>query len=206
MAAMARSQSGGREQDRPPEPDDATLVAAAQADRRAFGALYDRHADLIYRYCYTRLGTREAAEDATTEVFMKAMAALDRYQHLSFAGWLIRIAQNVTTDIRRRQRPAAPLEDAATVPDPARPPDELSLAQDEGAALRAALALLPEDQRTTLELQLAGCSGREIADALDRSPEAVRMLRLRAFTRLRVLLRGHYPDPTARPATQEEPR
>ncbi|MFN8536801.1 MAG: hypothetical protein U0232_04925 [Thermomicrobiales bacterium] len=34
----------------------------------ALGALYDRHARLIYRYCYARLGTREAAEDATTEV------------------------------------------------------------------------------------------------------------------------------------------
>lgn len=192
MAWMVRSQPGAREGEQPGEPDDATLVAAAQADRRAFGALYDRHARTIYRFCYTRLGSHEAAEDATAEVFIKAMAALDRYQHQTFIGWLIRIAQNVTTDARRRHRPAAPLDDASTVPDPARPPDEVSLARDEGATLRSALALLPEDQRAAIELQLAGCSGREIADALDRSPEAVRMLRLRAFTRLRVLLRGQY--------------
>jgi RNA polymerase sigma-70 factor (ECF subfamily) len=192
MASMARSQPGAWEGEPPNEPDDATLVAAAQADRRAFGALYDRYARQIYRFCYTRLGSHEAAEDATAEVFLKAMAALDRYEHQTFAGWLFRIAQNVTTDARRKHRPAAPLDDASTVPDPARSPDELSLASAEGKALRSALALLPEDQRATLELQLAGCSGREIADALDRSLEAVRMLRLRAFTRLRVLLRGQY--------------
>jgi RNA polymerase sigma-70 factor (ECF subfamily) len=190
MAWLARSQPGAWDSERPGEPDDATLVAAAQADRRAFGSLYDRYARVIYRYCHARLGTHEAAEDATAEVFTKALAALSRYRHQTFAGWLFRIAQHVTADMLRARRTATPLEVAASVPDLARSPDELTQAGDERAAVRAALALLPEDQRATVELQLAGCSGREIADTLDRSPEAVRMLRFRAFTRLRTLLHG----------------
>lgn len=196
MAWLARSQPGGNstgaawDVHQPGELDEATLVAAAQADRRAFGALYDRYARVVYRYCFARLGTPEAAEDATAEVFTKALAALDRYRHGTFAGWLFRIAQRVTTDVLRARRTAAPLADATLVPDPARSPDDLLLAQDDGDAVRAALAELAEDQRATIELQLAGCSGAEIARLLDRSPEAVRMLRFRAFTRLRGLLRG----------------
>lgn len=194
MAWMARSQPGATpisaawDARRPGESDDTTLVAAAQVDRRAFAPLYDRYARLIYRYCYARLGSHEAAEDATGEVFLKALAALERYRDQAFAAWIFRIAHNVTTDVLRARRPTAPLDAAHEVPDPTRPPDELTLARDDRAAVRAALAALPNDQRAAVELQLAGWSGHEIAMALDRSPEAVRMLRLRAFNRLRKLL------------------
>jgi DNA-directed RNA polymerase specialized sigma24 family protein len=55
--------------------------------------------------------------------------------------------------------------------------------------LRAALAQLPDDQRAAVELQLAGWPPDRIAASLGRSPAAVRMLRHRAMTRLRDLLR-----------------
>ena len=103
-------------------PTDAALVAAAQADPRAFLALYERYADRIYGYCHARLGSREAAEDATSEVFTKALAAIGRYQDACFAAWLFRIAHNVVADTYRR-RPVAPLDIALDRPDPARGPD-----------------------------------------------------------------------------------
>lgn len=80
------------------EPGDATLVAAAQIDRRAFAPLYDRDARPIYRYCFARLGTHEAAEGATAEVFLKAIAALDSYRQDAFAAWPFRIARNVAAE------------------------------------------------------------------------------------------------------------
>ena len=49
-------------------PTDAALVAAAQADPRAFLALYERYADRIYGYCHARLGSKEAAEDAKAKL------------------------------------------------------------------------------------------------------------------------------------------
>lgn len=193
MAWLARTGEGEKhraawELRLPGEPDDATLVTAAQADPHAFALLYDRYVRTIYRYCYTRLGTHEAAEDATAEVFLKAFKALKRYRHDAFAAWLFRIARNVTTDMLRRQRPTTPLHQATMLPDPARSPDEITLAHSEATAVRTALATLSEEQRAALELQLAGWSGPEIATALARSPEAIRMLRLRAFNRLRRLL------------------
>jgi RNA polymerase sigma-70 factor, ECF subfamily len=67
-------------------------------------------------------------------------------------------------------------------------PDELAVASERAQRLRAALATLPDEQRAAVELQLAGWPGEQIAAALDRSPEAVRMLRHRAITRLRTFL------------------
>jgi hypothetical protein len=40
---------------------DAALVAQAQYDRHAFGLLYDRYVELIFRYCLVRLRDREDA-------------------------------------------------------------------------------------------------------------------------------------------------
>ena len=41
------------------------------------------------------------------------------------------------------------------------------------------------DQREVIELRLAGLTGREIAEAMERSVDAVKMLQLRAMKRLR---------------------
>ncbi len=178
------------------EPDDAALVAAAQAHPPAFAALYQRYVGRVYQYCYVRLGGREAVEDATSEVFIKAYAALPRYRDASFAAWLFRIASNVVIDLHRARRPTAPLIAAGDRPDPARSPEDLAIASSERAAVQAALARLPDDQRAAVELGYAGWSGQEIAAALGRSPAAVKQLRFRGLSRLRLLLihPGTHPD------------
>jgi hypothetical protein len=56
--------AGSRTADASAAPDEAALVARAQADRHAFAPLYARYLDPVYRYCYRRLGSKEAAEDA----------------------------------------------------------------------------------------------------------------------------------------------
>ena len=177
--------------------DDAVLVAAARGgDPRAFVPLYERYLGPVYRYCYVRLGSREAAEDATSEVFLKALAALPTYHDGAFAAWLFRIAHNVVIDAHRRRRPTAPLASAGDPADPDRTPEELAVAGDEAVALRAALAALPAEQRAAVELRLAGWSGEQIAQALDRSPAAVKQLRFRALGQLRRLLTHHGEHPT----------
>lgn len=172
------------------EPDDAALVAAARADPCAFAALYRRYARPIYRYCCLRLESRAAAEDATSEVFVKALAALPRYRDGAFAAWLFQIAHNVVQDAHRRRRltePGAAIPDA---PDPAPTPEEVALGQAGWEALRAALAALPERQRRVVELQVAGWSLAQSAEALGTSPGTVKVMRYRALARLRVLLSG----------------
>ena len=178
--------------------DDAALAAAARVDRYAFTLLYERYVQKVHRYCYLRLGSREAAEDATSEVFLKLLRDLPNYRGGLFVGWLFTIAQHTVVDLQRRQRrdrPAArpqgsddPLDADDGVEDPAPLPEEHAIAGSDMDTLRALFPSLPADQRTFIELQLADLSPQEIADALGRSPNAVRILRFRAYRHLRPLL------------------
>lgn len=170
--------------------DDEALARAAQQDPLLFTALYQRYLDPIYRYCHVRLGNREAAEDATSEVFLKAFSGLPGYRGNLFAAWLFQIARNVVTDHYRRRRPSVPVDALAELADADDPPEEQAIAASEREAVRAALAQLPEEQRMVLELQLADWSGEQIAAAIGRSHGAVRMLRLRAVQQLKAALTG----------------
>ena len=168
--------------------EEAALVAAARRDPQAFAPLYQRYFDPVYRYCYRRLGGPEAAADATSLVFAKALAALPRYRDGSFRSWLFAIAHNTVVDCARSVRADRPLEMAAEVVDAAPTPEEASLVADEGRSLRAALVHLSPDQRRIVELRLAGLTDREIAAVLGRSLGATRMVQVRAVARLRDLL------------------
>lgn len=162
--------------------DDAALVAAAQADPRAFAPLYARYLQPVYRYCYRRLGTSAAAEDATSEVFVKVLAGLPRYHEDSFRGWLFTIAHHVTVDALRQYCPQEPLEAAGEAVDTALTPEEEIVSAE---TQRALLARLPDDQRHVVELRLAGLTGGEIAGVLGRSVGSVKALQFRALARLR---------------------
>jgi RNA polymerase sigma-70 factor (ECF subfamily) len=164
-------------------------MAAARTDPRAFGQVYERYVDPIYRYCYVQLGSRPAAEDATGEVFLKALAGIHGYRGGVVAAWLIQIARNVIHDIYRRRRPSAPLEAVSEVADPALSPEAAALARAQQEALRHALASLPKDQHAAVALQLAGWPSDQIAGALGKSTAAVYMLRARALARLAKTLR-----------------
>jgi RNA polymerase sigma-70 factor (ECF subfamily) len=168
--------------------DEAAQIALAQHDPRAFAPIYTRYADAVYRYCYRRLGDSEAAADATSQVFTRALAALPRYHEGSFRGWLFAIAHNTVVDDWRASRPALRLEESLGHGDPTPGPEEMALRAAASQEVRALLGQLPRDQRHVVELRLAGLTNQEIAESLGRSVAATKMLQLRAITRLRSLL------------------
>ena len=176
------------------EVEEAALIAAAKADRRAFAPLYRRYVNPIYRYCYRRLGGREAAEDATSLVFARALAALPSCREESFRSWLFAIAHNVIANDIRAARPQQPLADAALLVDAAAGPEALAIAGEARATVLDVLPHLPDDQRRVLELRLARLRGPEIAAALGRSHGSVRVAQSRAVARLRTLL-GEAAEP-----------
>jgi RNA polymerase sigma-70 factor, ECF subfamily len=167
---------------------DEVLVALAVRDRAAFGALYDRYVDSIYRYCSGRLGDRDQAEDATSQIFTRALAALPTQRGPSVRSWLFTIAHNVVLNTRRDLPLDRPLESAWVVIDPSPPLDDLAAERERRHALRQALTHLPDEQRRIVELRLAGLTGPEIAITLGRSHDAVRTSQRRALAQLRVLL------------------
>lgn len=162
-----------------------------RSDRERFTALYDQYFTLIYRYCQARLGSPERAEDATQQVFVRALEAFDRYQETDrVRAWLFTIAHNVVLNEAAR-RTASSLEAEGDIEDPDTSPEIQALMATEQETLRVAIARLPEDQRRAMELRIAGLTGREIATEMGRSPDAIKMLHLRAIDRLRNELGGH---------------
>jgi RNA polymerase sigma-70 factor (ECF subfamily) len=180
--------------------DDLAIVAAAQRDRNAFAPLYERYHRSIYIYCYRRLANPEAAEDAASLVFVKAITGLPRFrpdprrQGSTFRSWLFSIAHNVIVDAWRKQRPDASLEQEAgarfapSLVDPAERPEEMAIRQEEARMVMALLAQLPDRQRASVELRLAGLKTAEVADALGMSFGAAKAMQFRAYRRLRALL------------------
>jgi RNA polymerase sigma-70 factor (ECF subfamily) len=182
------------ERERPAAPlDERAQITLAQRDPHAFAPLYHCYADPVYRYCYRRLGDPEAAADATSTVFIRALAALPRYNHGSFRAWLFAIAHNTVIDGWRGARIEASLDATFGGADPAPSPEEQALRADADREIRALLAALPADQRHVVELRLAGLSNRDIAVTLGRTVGATKMLQVRALTRLRVLLQVDAP-------------
>ncbi|TCC07933.1 sigma-70 family RNA polymerase sigma factor [Kribbella soli] len=174
--------------------DEDELIRLAQAgDGAAFGRLYDRYLPSIYRYTYSKTSSRSAAEDLTSETFLRAFRAIARRPraHLNFAAWLVTIARNVVIDHHRSgwSRLAIVTDEVDPQVDDSIGPEQAALASVSEAALRGALSLLPDDQRECLLLRFfAGLSISETAAAMDRTDGAVKQLQFRATNRLRRII------------------
>jgi RNA polymerase sigma-70 factor (ECF subfamily) len=171
------------------EPGDEDLVAQARCDPAVFAHLYRRYAANVYQYCDRCLGDRDAAEEATQTIFLRALASLATCRDgRTFRSWLFAIAHNEIVSQRRSHRPLAPLETAFEVPDATDLPEDLALAAVERREITALLERLPADQRDPVELRLQGLSDREIAGVLGRSHCAIRTAQYRAVKQLRTFL------------------
>src|SRR4030042_817586 len=62
----------------PSAPDSALIARAQRGEAEAFGELYERYLDPIYRYLYSWAGNSGDAEDLTETVFLRASQALQR--------------------------------------------------------------------------------------------------------------------------------
>lgn len=166
------------------------LVRAALDDAHAFGLLYERHVDRIYRYLYALTGDPEDAADLTQLTFLKALEALPRYREnrASFAVWLTRIAHNTAVDaFRRRRRMAIWDRDAADLPSHGfGDPESEVLRRDTVAGIDELVRTLPPHKQDLLALRFAaGLSTREIAALTGRSFEAVRKQLYRTLNELK---------------------
>lgn len=173
--------------------DDRLLVAAAQADRSKFAAIYERYVSRVYRYVMRRMGDRTLAEDLTAETFERAITAIERYEWRGspLISWLVRIADRVCTDWYRRHGPNHEQSfDAELRGMPRAASAEQEAVQAESdAKLYAALDHLTPARRQVLIMHLGeGLSHAAIARRLGRGEGAVRMLYSRGLRDLRVRL------------------
>jgi len=171
--------------------EEQALVDRARCDPEAFGELYERYCERIYAFAYGRLKTRTEAEDATSEVFLKALRGISDYRRTeqSFGAWLYRIAANVVVDRYRHRGPYAPLEDA---PHTALESSDIADAIVLRAYMRSvwmAVDTLPRHQRTAITLRFsADLSNNTIARVMGKSTPAIKQLLHRGVHALRVKL------------------
>src|ERR1700745_1250742 len=88
-------------------PDLESVIARAQGhDAEAMGEIYRRYVQRVFGLCRYMLESRESAEDATSEVFLKLRRSIEGYDgSIPFPRWLLRVAGNHCIDaLRRRQR------------------------------------------------------------------------------------------------------
>lgn len=172
------------------------LEAARLGDASAVEALYRDHYNLVYRYVLYRVGSPQAAEDVSSQVFLGMVKGLPRFrwQGKPILAWLYGIAQKqVAMYLRdsRRSRGHVDLELAGHVPGDSPDPDAGLEAEARSAQLSAALRMLPESQREVILLrQVLSLSLAETAATLDRSEGAVKQLQVRGLTTLRDILGG----------------
>lgn len=144
--------------------------------------LYEKYAHNIYAFCFSRLGTREEAEDATQTTFLNACRSLRRgvVPELELA-WLLKIANHVILNRRRaasRRRRIEMPHDLTSLEHvfPAREHDV-----DELIGIDRVIASLPGRQRQAFVLrEMQGLSYREVAEELGLSQAAVETLLFRA--------------------------
>jgi RNA polymerase sigma-70 factor (ECF subfamily) len=162
------------------------LSQVRAGDTDAWGELYRLYAPAIFRFCRRALPTREDAEDATTEIFVKVRQKLGMYDaSRPFTAWLYKVASNHCWDALRRRRIRQDLEtgDLETMPLEHPDPSQLERLQTEHTSkqVREALAKLPDRARMALVLRyFAEMSYDEIAETLGVRRAFVGVLLLRA--------------------------
>ena len=169
----------------------AALVELAQrGDAEAFGMLYERYVDTVYRYVYVRVGTSQLAEDLTSETFLRALRRMDSFswQGRDIAAWFITSARNHTTDNAKAagsRLVVSPADwlDAAPRVEAAPEGEVLERLRDE-RLLQAVKTLKPEQAECVVLRFLQGLSLAETAKVLGKSEGAVKQLQLRAVRAL----------------------
>jgi len=171
------------------------LIARARAgDTAAWGELYREYAPAIFRFCRRAMPTREDAEDATMEIFMKLREKLSQYDpSRSFTAWLYKVAANHCWDMLRRRkiRQGKETEDVDEMPLEAPEPNQLEKLIEERTSeeVRKALDKLGLRARMALVMRYySDMSYDEIADALGVRRAFVGVVLLRARHELRQAL------------------
>src|SRR5215470_8000953 len=177
------------------EPSEAIAKARA-GDAEAWGTLYRDYAPAMFRFCRRALPTREDAEDATMDIFIKVQKNLSQYDTTrSFSAWLYKVAANHCWDILRRRkiRQDKETEDVENVPLEHPDPSVLDKMIEERTSeeVRRALGKMGARARMALVMRYySDMSYDEIADQLGVRRQFVGVVLLRARHELRQALEG----------------
>lgn len=175
-------------------PEERRLIGrAVEGDANAYGLLYERYLDAIYRYIYFRVGNPSDAEDLTEEVFVKGWEAITDFKlgpDQNFSAWLYRIAHNLVVDHHRKRRPAMWSSEQLANEETRAPSVEATarLHRDAESVAQAVQQLTDLEQEVIILRFVEGLSHKEIANVIGKSEGASRVIQHRALKSLKALL------------------
>jgi RNA polymerase sigma-70 factor (ECF subfamily) len=177
--------------------DRATVSRMVGGDSSALATLYDRHARAIYSLALRILADAAEAEDVVQDVFTQAWRQATRYDpaRAPVAGWLMIMTRARSLDrLRRRRARIATTEMDPAAPHPKDPDvdqEMLAITAEQADRLRGALDVLPDGQRTAIELAYyEGLSQSDIAARLQQPLGTVKTRIRTGLLKLRDALGG----------------
>lgn len=172
------------------ELEDKLLLSKIQhGDATAFGVVYDKYVDPMYRFISFRVRSKEQAQDLTSELFAKAWQYLSSGSErgiTNLRAYLYQSARNIIADYYRTRQETLPLEQAVEVS------SNIHISFDTRISLEqvevALTKLKDEWQEIVLLAYVEGFKPREIAKIIGKSQAATRVTLHRALKELRTLL------------------
>ena len=203
--------------------DESEVVAAlCRGDEAAFAALVDRHSPAMIRVAMAYVPSRAAAEEAVQEAWIAVMRGIDGFEgRSSLKTWIFRILTNVAMRAGSRERRSVPFSALAAAEDTGEPsvdpdrflpadhelfpghwaisptrwptPEEGLLAGETREVIAAAIADLPDAQRTVIALRdVEGWTSEEVCEALEITAGNQRILLHRARSKVRTAIEEYY--------------
>ena len=166
-------------------PDWILLKQAKLGDKEAFGRLYEKYLDRVYRYIFYRVGQNaQLAEDLVQTTFLRAWEKLETFDTGSFQAWIYTIARNLLIDHIRSHKQQEQLDE--TVADERQDVQEHVLVKIQAETILAHMQYLTEEQQEIIMMRFVNeLSYKEIAQALDKREDAIRAMQYRALKELK---------------------
>lgn len=167
------------------------LIEAAQKNPRRFALLYERYYRQIFLFVYKRIDEEESTADVTSQVFLKAMQNLPKYQFkgVPFSAWLYRIAINEINQYFRESKSSRAISMESTqISDMM---DEVSEDATEVniSRMMEAIQQLAPDEVQMIELRFfERMSFKEVADVYNITENNAKVKMYRLLTKMKKIM------------------
>lgn len=172
--------------------DNHLLQLVEEGDKQAFGRLYQRYLNEIYRFVFFKIGNEGIAEDITEDTFIKTWERLISSHHNQksinhLRAWLYQTANNLVIDYYRKQKPAQFLDKLKHSNKAS--PEEIAENKDMSQVLSESIkALQPKFQQIIILRFINELSHEETASIMKISVENSRVLQYRALKKLKAFI------------------
>lgn len=168
--------------------EELTLIEKAKMNPQFFAPIYNKYYESIFRYIYKRVDEQESAFDITSNVFVKALGALNKFEFrgVPFSSWLFRIAKSELYQSFRDKKASRTVNiDMVTI---VQIVDEFcdDHTEENRQRLMKSLTLLKENELQLIEMRFfEKRSFREIGEILDLTENNAKVKTFRALIKLK---------------------